>query len=521
MGVKDERFISEYERGLISLILRTPDLLTDLQQRITSEYFLSDVHNLIYRAVIGLYTDRNVRRLDIDTVSTECEKLGGLKSFGVDNSYLTILYQGGFDRENYEFYLEEVREAYLKYTLATKLEKAFLAVRSSVVEKDRPVKAENLMGEINSEISKLQTFQGVDSEAVLFCDRIESFIEERAAAPTEVRGLRTGYPTLDRALNGLMDGGVTIMAGRAKAGKSTVLLNIANYVAIEAGIITKSHPVAYPVRPVLMISTEMYTDEDLSRMLAIRTLLPERQISNGTILMDPTKREIIIRATEEIKNSLIIHIFMPDFNPTKVANTIFHYKARYNIGLAIFDYIKVGSDKDFGGNMRNSREDQLLGDLTNALKMTAGKLKIPILTAAQIGRNGLVADSDRILRYCNSLVGFRPRTVEERAEYSIHDHGTHIFEIKDTRAGGYGSVPVFFFKSCSKIIEAPPFPVKEEEAQDDPDQAFTTPDEYRKARDSQLKLETANGIMNMKDAHDLKIPTIDDPPIGEDDDPEF
>jgi hypothetical protein len=136
----------------------------------------------------------------------------------------------------------------------------------------------------------------------------------------------------------------------------------------------------------------------------------------------------------------------------------------------IFDYIKL-PDADLQ-QIGKVKEYQALGYLCVALKNLAGQLEIPVLTAAQIGREGAnkgrvtatdFADSDRILRYANTLLGLAPKTQdemkkleEEHGRDSAIAMGTHRLQILDTRAGGtnFGGIDMYFRKQILTMQEA-------------------------------------------------------------------
>jgi hypothetical protein len=136
----------------------------------------------------------------------------------------------------------------------------------------------------------------------------------------------------------------------------------------------------------------------------------------------------------------------------------------------MFDYIKLpDSDLQHIGNVK---EHQALGYLCVALKNLAGQLNIPVFTAAQIGRLGAnkghitaseFADSDRILRYANTLLGLSAKTKKELHELSEefgHDQvirmGSHRLQILDTRAGGtnFTGLDINFRKKVLTMKEA-------------------------------------------------------------------
>jgi hypothetical protein len=120
----------------------------------------------------------------------------------------------------------------------------------------------------------------------------------------------------------------------------------------------------------------------------------------------------------------------------------------------------------------NVKEHQALGYLCVSLKNLAGQLQIPVITAAQIGRTGAnkgrasaseFADSDRILRYANTLLGLSSKTKDE-LDKQKEDHGlemslrmgTHRLQVLETRAGGTDQfgLDIVFRKDLIRMWEA-------------------------------------------------------------------
>lgn len=497
-----EKFSSEYERGLLALIVKNQDLLVDFRQRGLSEYFLYTPHKLIYLALCSLADNSEVKKIDIDILYTECEVFG-LKASGIGPDYLALLSQGGADKSNFDFYFSNVKDAYLKYSLYLKFKDAENLIEKSLASSDETKSAEEIANLVNSEIVKIQTSGGYEEKATDISERARDFVAERAANPGKIRGLQTGLPTLDNEINGLMPGTLTVFAGQAKSGKSTILLNICDYIAIQSAIEANLEKRENPSVPILYISTEMYTDEDISRLLAMRSLIPERQISNGTAYNDPKFKTILDKAITQIEGSKIYHIYMPDFSASKVANTIYHYKLKYNIGLAVFDYIKMDTTSD--GSLSNRREDQILGDLTTTLKATAGKLNIPVITACQINSRTLrIADSDRIKRYCNTLIQFFHKDPDELEEQPIRQYGSHWLYIDAARAGGSGKIPIRFWKHCSKIEEADRFETQEDQTVEE---VLTTPSEWDELNAKKFKIQTAVNVHNSTTLEEMNVQT--------------
>lgn len=208
-----------------------------------------------------------------------------------------------------------------------------------------------------------------------------------------------------------------IVAARKKMGKSAFLTNIATRVAF----VNKT--------PVLYVDTEMSFNEWRDRVIASMSGVPERKVKHGNY-NDLEYRKLMKECVEIVEKGKLFHYHMPGYSLEKISALYKKYKLKEDIGLGIFDYIK---EPDSKSNNRQRKEHQILGDVTTRLKDLASTLNIPFLTAAQLNRDGDVADSDRIARYGDIVAHWMQRS---QAELDENENGTHKLVIKDTRRGG-------------------------------------------------------------------------------------
>lgn len=470
---KYEEFICDNERALLALGFRSQENLSNICTQVQQELFLYPPHRIIFSAMVTLMSQ--VRKLDLNTLTIRCAELGLNQE--AREKYLPLLVMGEFEDSSLDTHVKAVKNAYLKYKL-------HLILNSGIetVEKNKTPQAEkgadDIIAAVSTDISRLDAYRGLDEDVIPFSDIVESFVLERATNRTDVLGLRTGLESLDRQINGLMDGGVVVIAARKKVGKSAVLANIADYVAYESQQCS-----------VLFLSTEMYSEEDLSRMLALRTFVREREISNGIAWHDPEKKKVLQKAIKQIQTSpcQVYHQYIPNFAIESVVAKAKYWNRKIdNLGLIIFDYIKLPPSRE--SEQSSYKEHQMLGELTTALKNSvAGEEQIAVLTACQLNRENDVADSDRIARFANTVIFMRPQTPAEFNEHGdFRKYGTHMLEIRDTRAGGQGLIPIRFHKPWLKIVESEPFHTSEEDEEDE--ESLLSPLEEQKRIDEKYQL---------------------------------
>ncbi len=415
------------ERAVIASILQNYDLIIDAEAKLEETDFISDHHRSIYSVLSALFA-QGVKSFDLMAVIDLAEKRKVLDSVGGPD-YISALYSMDVDPRNFGVYIGLVLDASLKFKLwkeAGYIQKD--VVKNLGAETGLPGVEVLALAEARL-IDISMSVKGVE-EAVNVGTDLRERIRELGEAPVDVRGLKTNIPLLDKALNGLSPGSLTVIAARQKGGKSTLMMNMASYMSYSLGI------------PVLYVDTEMVRREVQTRMLAHLSGVPERAIVNGTYFTDSIYNKRVDTAIGKIEGGLYLHKYYPGYTIEGLKSLVRKYHAREGIGAFFFDYIKIpelNGDNAF-------KEHQILGNVATALKDLAGSLDIPVISAAQIKRTETgtpkthfnemdVADSDRIGRYCNNLLALarkNPKEVEEDGR----DCGTHRLQVLLARAGG-------------------------------------------------------------------------------------
>ncbi len=255
---------------------------------------------------------------------------------------------------------------------------------------------------------------------------LREYVKTRAENPEEVPGFKTGFLRFDMTVGGLMRGKLYIVVARPKIGKSTMLLNWAKALTVDQRL------------PSLYLDTEMTTEEQQTRLLAMISGVEEKKIITGLFSRNKAECDAIDEAIAVLENSPFYHLYIPDFNIDKIIALTRKYKVQHGIQAMFFDYIKIPEMDD----LRLAQEWQLLGYLTTGLKnQIAGKLDIPVVTAGQLNKKNVgsatietdqIGGSDRLLHYTNFLLGLRPKTQKE-LEQEQGRKGRHVLNIVASR----------------------------------------------------------------------------------------
>jgi len=449
------------EAAVLACVLQSPGNFFEVEAQLSEQDFLTPHHKAIW-VVIKSLSQQGVTNPDISTVLTRAGDLELEKEISGPNvkayDYINALFDKSIDTNNIGFYLNRMLDASIKL----KVLKAAAEI-TELTEQNRTLTGETLTAETIVEHAQDKFLQlAVDTmretDAVPLSEGLDELLEEIENTPAGLMGLSTGFPLLDSAIGGLAPGTLTVVGARPKTGKSTMLLNWAKHIAYECG------------QPVLYVDTEMSTREQQLRLLSIMSGVPERTIKTNEFKNDPKDLDAI-RFAQGIKDTgLILHKYYPNFTPEGVSALTRKYHHQGKVACLIFDYIKL-PDADLQ-MVSNVKEYQALGYLTVALKNLAGQLQIPVVTAVQLNREGAnkghvssanFADSDRILRYANTLLGLAAKPKKEQIEMEekygrerAQHSGTHRIQILDTRAGGtnYDGIDVYFRQETLTMREA-------------------------------------------------------------------
>ena len=422
-----------YERALLSYCFESIDNYYTIASAVSDQDFLRPEHRLVW-IIMGSLIKRGAAKFDGSLITNEAKYNGVLKDIG-GYEYVNAVIGMDISDTNIQYYIDKVLDASTKFQLYIKLQNGLAKISSESTNDD--VSSADLIGSVAKDVMDLSLKSKAVKEATNLSDGIDEYIEERHKNPVKICGMSTGYAILDKRIDGLVPGTLTVLCARPKLGKSTFLSNVGAHVAYKL------------LKPVLYVDTEMPFEQWRSRMIAMLSGIPERRIQHGGY----TDQEYfnIQQATNLIKSGNLFHEYMPGYSVGKLTAIYNKYKHVEGIGLAVFDYIKEPP----GGN-KDRKEYQLLGDVTTALKDMSGEMQIPFLCANQLNRQHDIADSDRILRYADVLMFFKYKEKEEMERGGTLGGG-HKLVITNSRRGGTTpeeGIGYDFLKRTLQISEA-------------------------------------------------------------------
>jgi replicative DNA helicase len=187
--------------------------------------------------------------------------------------------------------------------------------------------------------------------------------------PSDITGIPTGYNDLDKMTSGLQPGDLVIIAGRPSMGKTSLALNMAEYVAIDYGA------------PVAVFSMEMGGAQLAMRMLASVGRLDQHKVRTGRLNDDEWSR--LSFALGKIHEKAIYIDETPALNPIDLrARARRLHRQCGKLGLIVIDYLQLMSGSSNGENRATE-----ISEISRSLKSLAKELECPVIALSQLNRS--------------------------------------------------------------------------------------------------------------------------------------
>lgn len=183
-------------------------------------------------------------------------------------------------------------------------------------------------------------------------------------------GITTGLKDLDDMIGGWQPGDLVTIGGRASMGKSVALQNFA-LSACQAGL------------KVLYFSTEMRAVQTMGRFICNAAEIDTGHWKSGRL---SEAERIRLEACEFYADSMRLKINdKPDASPSFIYDTAQRVRDGWGgLDLLVVDYLQRLSPDT---KTRQSDRRLEVGQMARALKNSAQRLNLPVLTASQVGRS--------------------------------------------------------------------------------------------------------------------------------------
>src|SRR6187401_3210355 len=350
----------EAERSVLGAILVHNDAFNQAAQVIDSQDFYRDAHRRIFDRMVAL-NERN-HAIDFVTLKEELARAGDLDEVG-GPAYVASLADGVPRATNVEYYARIVKE---KATLRNLIYAASKIV-TNAYEADQ--ESDLILDEAESAIFAVADDR-LKSGFIAMRDLVkDSFpkIEKLFEQKRLITGVPTGFVDLDEMTRGLQGGDLVIVAARPSMGKTSLVLNIAQYVA------------ALGDQVVGFFSLEMSKESLFLRLLTSEAQIDGHRLMSGAIGGNDYHR--ISHALEKLNAMKLFIDDTANIGVLEMRAKSRRLQAEHGLNLLVVDYIQLMSGR---GRFENRTLE--LASISRSLKGLAKELNVPIIILSQLSR---------------------------------------------------------------------------------------------------------------------------------------
>jgi len=350
----------EAERSVLGAILVHNDAFNLAVQVIDSGDFYRDAHRRIFDCMVALNERHDA--IDFVTLKEELTRAGELDEVG-GPAYVASLADGVPRATNVEYYARIVKEKStlrnLIYAANKILTNAYEAEQESDLVLDD---AESAIFAVADDRLKAGFVAMRDLVKDSF-PKIEQLFEQKRL----ITGVPTGFVDLDEMTRGLQGGDLIIVAARPSMGKTSLVLNIAQYVAALGDMVCG------------FFSLEMSKESLFLRLLTSEAQIDGHRLMSGAIGGNDYHR--ISHALEKL-NAMKLYIDdTANIGVLEMRAKARRLQSEHGLNLLVVDYIQLMSGR---GRFENRTLE--LASISRSLKGLAKELNVPIVVLSQLSR---------------------------------------------------------------------------------------------------------------------------------------
>ena len=352
----------EAEQSVLGAMLIDPRCIPDVVEGLTGEDFYLKANREIYQTIYGLFNFSAA----IDPVTVlEQMRRDGVYDEANSRSYILQLMEITPTAANVMEYVRIVKDK----SLLRRVYDTAGELTSLVQEGGESAQAVlDLAEQRIYAIRQGRSAQGLEPLSKILvdvCDRLQ----ELSASGSEIPGMATGFGDLDRTLTGFHPTELVLLAARPGMGKTSFALNI----LLHAGKFSK--------KAVVFFSLEMSREQLATRLLSSEAFLDNKKLMTGRLNQDDWDK-VTLAATALSHTSIYI-----DDNPSlSVADMNAKCRRMENLGLVIIDYLQLMQSSGMGRSYAGENRQQVVADISRALKIMAKELRVPVLCLSQLSR---------------------------------------------------------------------------------------------------------------------------------------
>jgi replicative DNA helicase len=361
----------EAERSVLGAMLLDKEAIARALEMLDESCFYREAHRKIFRAILELY-ERN-EAADLVTLSELLKRTGQLDAVG-GLPYLSALFEFVATSANLEYHSKIVLE---KATLRKLIEASTHIVTQAYEAREDAAELIDAAEQQIFAISDPRLRRGFVPLKDLLTHSFE-VIQELYDSKRHVTGVPSGFRDLDELTSGFQRSDLVIVAGRPSMGKTSFVLNVAEFVAIEEK----------PGTPVAIFSLEMSKEQLVQRLLCSQARIEGHRLRRGYLGREDWPR--LTSAAGRLSEAPIYIDDSPALGVLEMRAKARRLKAEVPLGLIVVDYIQL-----IRGQAGVENRQQEISQISRALKALAKELDVPVVALSQLSRAVETRGGDR------------------------------------------------------------------------------------------------------------------------------
>ncbi len=354
---------TEAEESVLGSLLIDKNAVIKIADWLHTDDFYKGKHSKIYEAMIELYQKSDP--LDVLAVINRLKEKKQLKDVGGESAvtYLaTVVPTAG----NVVHYARIVQKT------ATRRRLISAASDISEIAFDEKEDVEVVMDQAEKKLFAVSQSHKHQKFAVISDVLEEAFerIDKLHKGEGALRGVPTGYPSLDKKLAGWQKSDLVILAARPSVGKTTLALDFARHAALSGA-------------KVGIFSLEMSKDQLVDRMLASHANVDLWRLRTGK-LEQGGDFDDFSRLGQAMSELSQVPIFIDDnanSNIMAMRTMARRLQSEHGLDFLVIDYLQLMESSRYTDN-----RVQEVSDISRNLKKLALELNVPILALSQLSR---------------------------------------------------------------------------------------------------------------------------------------
>lgn len=437
------------EAAVLGSMIIDPECISQVVEQIKTDAFYRIEHQMIFDALVALYEKNKDKGLDAVLLRDELQKRRQLDEVG-GVEYLARVVESVPSAANVMYYAGIIKDKQLLREIIT--------AASEILDDayDQAGETSQKLDEAERRIFAVtdKKITAAPSELKDLVTRAYELIEKREGS--HITGLPTGYYELDELTCGLQNGEMIIIAGRPSMGKTSLALNIAEYI----GVIEKT--------PVAIFSLEMGRQQLAERFLCSKSEIDAQLVRKGMLSTEHYHK--LAEACVALSESPIYIDDTAGLTPLELRAKARRLKSQRDIRCIIVDYLQLMSL----GPVRVESRQQEITAISRYIKALARELNIPIVVLSQLNRSPESRDGHRprmsdlresgsIEQDADVVMLLHREDYYHRGEHDYRPDNTAEIIIAKQRNGPTGKVDLIFREKFTRFENAATGAVEKQE----------------------------------------------------------